>query len=205
MCSNTLYMSNTDTGSSLRWLLASTMTKCHHFDLTSDPEPQNLSQSSRRRLAPPFAHHRHHHVCHRHPTRTALASVIAIAVVGCYSYQCCCHHRHRSSCCCLCCLCRRCLDVSIVADATAALPLPLSFVTDPTTRQLRLAMVPHQRWRWRQWRRRTRRSTTDVTVLTPDAAWTTPSSGRNAFLKGGKIVQKSSPKQVRWGGAIQNV
>jgi hypothetical protein len=44
MCSNTLYMSNMDAGSSLSWLSASTMTLCHHFDLTSDPEPQNLSQ-----------------------------------------------------------------------------------------------------------------------------------------------------------------
>ncbi len=44
MCSNTLYMSNMDVGSSLRWLSASTMTLCNHFDSTSDPEPQNLSQ-----------------------------------------------------------------------------------------------------------------------------------------------------------------
>ena len=44
MCSNTLYMSNMDVGSSLRWLSASTTTLSHHFDSTSDPEPQNLSQ-----------------------------------------------------------------------------------------------------------------------------------------------------------------
>ena len=43
MCSNTLYMSNVNAGSYLRWLSASTMTKSHHFDYTSDPEPQNLS------------------------------------------------------------------------------------------------------------------------------------------------------------------
>jgi hypothetical protein len=45
MCSNTLYMSNVDTGSCLRWLIASTMTKAHHFDYTSVPEPHNLSQA----------------------------------------------------------------------------------------------------------------------------------------------------------------
>jgi hypothetical protein len=45
MCSNTLYMSNVDAGSSLRRLLASTMTLCHHFDSTSDPEPQNTSSA----------------------------------------------------------------------------------------------------------------------------------------------------------------
>ena len=33
-----------DAGSSLRWLAASTMTECHHFDSISDAEPQNLSQ-----------------------------------------------------------------------------------------------------------------------------------------------------------------
>jgi hypothetical protein len=44
MCSNTLYMSNVDGGSSLSWLSDSTMTLYHHFDYTSDPESQNLSQ-----------------------------------------------------------------------------------------------------------------------------------------------------------------
>ncbi len=43
-CPNTLQMSNLDVGTSLRWLSSSTMTKWHHFDSTSDPEPQNLSQ-----------------------------------------------------------------------------------------------------------------------------------------------------------------
>jgi hypothetical protein len=33
-----------DEESSLRWLLASTMMCQHHFDSTSDPEPQNLIQ-----------------------------------------------------------------------------------------------------------------------------------------------------------------
>ncbi len=42
MCSNTLYMSNMDVGSSLRWLSASTMMWWHHFDSTSDQESQNL-------------------------------------------------------------------------------------------------------------------------------------------------------------------
>ncbi len=42
--SNTLCLSNVDTGSSLRWLSASTMTWWRHFDSISDPEPQNLSQ-----------------------------------------------------------------------------------------------------------------------------------------------------------------
>ncbi len=44
MCPNILYMSNMDEESSLRWLSASTMTWSHHFDSTSNPEPQNLSQ-----------------------------------------------------------------------------------------------------------------------------------------------------------------
>ncbi len=44
MCSNTLYMSNIDVGSSLRCLSASAVTQSHHFDSTSDPEPKNLSQ-----------------------------------------------------------------------------------------------------------------------------------------------------------------
>jgi len=39
MCSNTLYMSNMDERSSLRWLSASTMTLCHHFDSKSDSTP----------------------------------------------------------------------------------------------------------------------------------------------------------------------
>jgi hypothetical protein len=34
MCSNTLYMSNVDLGSSLRWLSSPTMTLSHHFDST---------------------------------------------------------------------------------------------------------------------------------------------------------------------------
>jgi hypothetical protein len=33
-----------DVESSLRWLPASTMTKMHHFDSTSDHVPQNLRQ-----------------------------------------------------------------------------------------------------------------------------------------------------------------
>ncbi len=33
-----------DMGSSLKWPAASTMTELHHFDITSDPEPQSLSQ-----------------------------------------------------------------------------------------------------------------------------------------------------------------
>jgi hypothetical protein len=37
-------MSNVDTGGSLRRLSASTMTLCHHFDSTSDPEPQIMNQ-----------------------------------------------------------------------------------------------------------------------------------------------------------------
>ena len=44
MCLSTLYMSNMDAGSSLRWLSASTMTQWHHFDSTSEPAPQNLAQ-----------------------------------------------------------------------------------------------------------------------------------------------------------------
>jgi hypothetical protein len=40
--SNPLYMSNVDLGSSLRWMLASTMMKWHHFHSTSDLELQNL-------------------------------------------------------------------------------------------------------------------------------------------------------------------
>ncbi len=45
MCSNALYVSNNiDVGSSLRWLSASTMTQCHHFYSTNEPEPQNLTQ-----------------------------------------------------------------------------------------------------------------------------------------------------------------
>jgi hypothetical protein len=44
MCSNNLYTSNVDTGRSLSWLSASTMTLWHQFDSTSDPEPQNMSQ-----------------------------------------------------------------------------------------------------------------------------------------------------------------
>jgi hypothetical protein len=44
MRSNTLYVSNMEAGSSLRWLSASTITKMHHFDSTSDHVSQNLSQ-----------------------------------------------------------------------------------------------------------------------------------------------------------------
>jgi len=102
--------------------------------------------------------------------------VIAIGIVGCYPYRFCCHHRCRSSRCRLGCLFRRCPDVSVVVDAPAAPPLPPPFVTNPTTRQLRLAKVPHQ-WRCRRrLRQRRRRSTTDAMVTTPDASWTTPSS-----------------------------
>ena len=50
----------------------------------------------RRHLALPFACHRHHHVCRRHPTRTATAMVITIGAVGHYPYPCCCHHRPAS-------------------------------------------------------------------------------------------------------------
>ena len=38
VCSNTLYMSNVDVGSTLRWLSPPTMTLSDHFD-SSDPEP----------------------------------------------------------------------------------------------------------------------------------------------------------------------
>ncbi len=47
ICSNTLYRSNMDVGSSLSWLSVSTMMPWHHFDSTSDPEHQNLSQQVR--------------------------------------------------------------------------------------------------------------------------------------------------------------
>ncbi len=40
--SNTLYMSNMDVGSSLRWMWASTIIQLNHFHSTSDPEFQNL-------------------------------------------------------------------------------------------------------------------------------------------------------------------
>jgi hypothetical protein len=48
MQSSTLHMSKMDLGSSLRWLSPSTMTLFlfHHFDSTSDPEPQILSQGA---------------------------------------------------------------------------------------------------------------------------------------------------------------
>ena len=39
---NTLYMSNIDVWSSLRWISASTMTLCHHVHSSSDPESSNL-------------------------------------------------------------------------------------------------------------------------------------------------------------------
>ncbi len=44
MCSNTLYMSYVDAGSSLRWLSASTKLEWYHFDSTSDPDSQIMSQ-----------------------------------------------------------------------------------------------------------------------------------------------------------------
>jgi hypothetical protein len=44
MCSNSLFMSNVDAGGTLRRLLASTTILCHHFDSTSDPEPQIMNQ-----------------------------------------------------------------------------------------------------------------------------------------------------------------
>jgi hypothetical protein len=44
MCSNTWIMFNLVVGSSFRWLAASAMTSCHHFDSTSDPEPPNMTQ-----------------------------------------------------------------------------------------------------------------------------------------------------------------
>ena len=44
MCSNTLYMSKMDDGSSFRQLSASIMTWWHHFGSTRDTEPLNLSQ-----------------------------------------------------------------------------------------------------------------------------------------------------------------
>ena len=44
MCSNTLYMTNVDRGSSFKWLPASSHNVLTSFDSTSDPEPQNLSQ-----------------------------------------------------------------------------------------------------------------------------------------------------------------
>ena len=105
----------------------------------------------------------------RRPTRTATATVITIGVVGRYPNRFCCHHQCRSSCCRLRCLCRRCPDVSVVADAPAAPPLPPSFVTDPMTGRLRLATVPRQWRRRRPRRQRKRRSTTNVMVPTPDA------------------------------------
>jgi len=148
------------------------------------------SLSPRCRLAPPFArHHHHHHVCSRHPTRTVMATAIAIGIVGRYPYQCCCHHRCRSSCRRLRCLRRHCPDVSVAPDAPVAPPLPPSFVTNLTAVRLRLATVPrHQRCR----RRRRRRSATDATALTSDAAWTTPTSawrtGSSSALAGNVAV-----------------
>jgi len=49
MCSNALYMFRLikfrmDAGSSLRWLSASTMMQCHHFDSKRDNVSHNLSQ-----------------------------------------------------------------------------------------------------------------------------------------------------------------
>ena len=85
-------------------------------------------------LTPLFARHRHHHVCRCLPTRTAMATVIAIGVVGHYPYRFCCHHQRRPSRCHLRCLCHCCPDVSVVADSPAAPLLPPSFLTDPTTR-----------------------------------------------------------------------
>ena len=152
------------------------------------------------RLTPLFARHRHHHVCRRHLTRIATATVIAIGVVGCrYPYWCCCHHQRHSSHCRLCCHCRRCPDVSVTADAPVAPPLPLSFVTDPATGRLRLATVPRQRRhqrRRRQWKPRRRRSTKDVTVLTPNATWTTPSSAWQTESSTARLSrQQRAPQQ----------
>ena len=44
MCPNSLYVSNMDARSSLRWLSASATMYWHHCDSTSDPEPQNMTQ-----------------------------------------------------------------------------------------------------------------------------------------------------------------
>ncbi len=43
-CAQTLYTSNMDAGSRLRWLSVSIRTYWQHFDSTSDSEPPNLSQ-----------------------------------------------------------------------------------------------------------------------------------------------------------------
>ena len=40
MCSSTLYMSNMDVRSTLKWMTASTVTKWHHFHSISDAESQ---------------------------------------------------------------------------------------------------------------------------------------------------------------------
>ena len=43
--SNTLYMSNVEVGSGLRWIFASNMTLWHHLHLYSNPELPNLGQT----------------------------------------------------------------------------------------------------------------------------------------------------------------
>jgi len=44
MCSNTLYMSNMDVRSTLKWMTASTVTKWHHFHSISDQNPKYVAQ-----------------------------------------------------------------------------------------------------------------------------------------------------------------
>ena len=60
-----------------------------------ETSPRRCLASPRRRLAPPFARHCHHHVRRRHPTRTATATATAIGIVGSHPYRCCCHHQRR--------------------------------------------------------------------------------------------------------------
>ena len=157
------------------------------------------SPSPSSRLAPPFARHRLHHVhVRRRPTRTAMATAIAIGIIDRYPYRCCCHRRRRSSRRRLRCLRRRCPDVSVAPDAPAAPPLPPSFVTDPTAVRLRLATVPRQRRRRR--RRRRRRSATDATAPTPGAAWTTPSSTwRTGSSSARSLRRRRAPLRRQWG------
>jgi hypothetical protein len=88
---------------------------------------------------PPFAHQHHHHIRRCRPTRTAMATAIAIGIVGRYPYRCCCHHQRRSSRHHLRCHHHRCPDVSVALDAPAAPLLPPSFVTDSMAVRLRLA------------------------------------------------------------------
>ncbi len=160
------------------------------------------SPSPRHCLTPPFARHSHHHVRRCCPTRTATAMAIAIGIChhNRYPYRCCCHHQRCSSRRRLPCLRRRCLDVSITADALAAKPLPPSFVMDPTAGRLRLAKIPRQRRRRRQQRRGRRRSATDATAPTPDAAWTTPSS---AWWTGSSSALVATAALRRGGGGVR--